>query len=214
MHTVRVGLPITAESFHIAPSKGGNEARVRVIGVQPGVLYSKELFEKLPVVGGQIPPLLEKDILKVAAIDRHKATHKMAVGFIKGFELKTGAFGSVFGPCVEDMVILGTNETDMAVVAKKLIDIQGGFVVVKDGEVKAVMETPLFGILSVDLLETMIRKSKQVDETVQSLGCPLQAPFHTLAFMAFPAHFGILKICNEGLANVNEGKIVDVVVDE
>jgi adenine deaminase len=214
MNTVRVGVPITAESFHIAPSKGGNEASVRVIGVQPGVLYSKELFEKLPVVGGQIPPLPEKDILKVAAIDRHKGTHKMAVGFIKGFELKAGAFGSVFGPCVEDMVILGTNETDMAVVAKKLIEIQGGFVAVKEGEVKAVMETPLFGILSVDPLETMIRKSKQVDETVQSLGCPLQAPFHTLAFMAFPGHFGILKICNEGLANVNEGKIVDVVVDE
>ncbi len=216
MNTVRVGMPITAESFHIAPSKGakgGNEARVRVIGVQPGVLYSNELFEKLPVVGGQIPPMPEKDILKVAVIDRHKGTHKMAVGFIKGFELKAGAFGSVYSPCVEDMVILGTNETDMAVVAKKLIEIQGGFVVVKDGEVKAVMETPLFGILSVDLLEAMIRKSKRVDEAIRSLGCPLQAPFHTLAFMAFPGHFGILKMCNEGLANVNEGKIADVIVD-
>jgi adenine deaminase len=213
MNTVRVGVPITAEHFNIKPSKGGNGATVRVIGVQPGVLFSKELFEKLPVVRGQIPPQPEKDILKIAVIDRHKGTRKMAVGFINGFQLKAGAFGSVYNPCVEDMVILGTNETDMAVVAQKLIEIQGGFVVVKDGEVKAVMETPLFGILSIDPLESMIRKSKRVDEAIQILGCPLQAPFHTLAFMAFPGHFGILKMCNEGLANVSEGRIVNVVVD-
>jgi adenine deaminase len=59
----------------------------------------------------------------------------------------------------------------------------------------------------------MLEKSEQVDNAVQALGCPLQAPFHTLAFMGFTGHFGILKICNEGLVNVNEGRIVDVIVD-
>jgi adenine deaminase len=133
MNTVRVDVPITAESFHVVPPYGGNEATVRVIGAQAGILFSKELFERLRVVDGQIPPQPERDVLKIAVIDRHQGTGRIAVAFINGFELKAGAFGSVYSPCVEDMVILGTNEADMAAVANKLIEIQGGFVVVKDG---------------------------------------------------------------------------------
>jgi len=213
MNTVRVGVPITPESFHVLPSGDRTKATIRIIGVQAGALASKELFETLPVTDGQVPPQQARDILKIAVIDRHLGTGKIGVAFISGFGLKAGAIGSVFNPCVEDMVILGTNESDMAVVANKLIEIEGGFVVVKDGKVEAIMETPLFGILSVEPLEVMIEKSKRVDDAIQALGCPLQAPFHVLAFMAFPSHFGVLKMSNQGLANVNEGRIVDVVVD-
>lgn len=212
LNTVHVREPITPESFHVVPPSDRKEATVRVIGAQAGVLASKEIFEKLPVVDGQIPPQPGRDILKIAVIDRHQSTGRIAVAYITGFQLNAGAIGSVYNPCVEDMVILGTNEADMALVANKLIEIQGGFVVAKDGQIQAMMETPLFGVLSVDPVEIMIEKSRRVDETVASLGCPLQAPFHTLAFMAWPGHFGVLKMSNAGLANVNEGRIVDVVV--
>jgi adenine deaminase len=213
MNTVNVGVPIRPDSFHIAAPGGAHDAKVRVIGAQPGVLASKELIESMPVVNGQIPPQPDRDILKISVIDRHQATGRIAVAFINGFQLRSGAIGSVYNPCVEDMVILGTNERDMAMVANKLIENQGGFVVVENGQVKALMETPLFGVLSVDPVETMIAKSQAVDDAVAELGCPLQAPFHTLAFMAWPGHFGILKMSNAGLANVNNGQLVNVVVE-
>jgi adenine deaminase len=210
--TVRIGRRLVPKDFVLTAPAGAQEVKARVIGITPGALASKELFVTLPVVAGQVPPQVDNDILKIAVIDRHTGGRRLAVGYIKGFQLRSGAIGSVYNPCVEDMVILGTDEADMALAANTLADIQGGFVVVDKGKVVATMEAPLFGILSLDGLAVMIDKSRAVDQVIASLGCPIQAPFHTLAFMAFPGHFGVLKMCNRGLANVNEGRLVDVLV--
>ncbi len=207
LETVRLKSSPDRTTFSVAVDDGAT-AQVRLIVAREGALASEERFVTLPVVEGQVPPAPEDDILKIAVLDRHTATGKVGIGFIQGFGLREGALGSCYNPCVEDMVILGTNEGDMAVAARALVEMQGGFVAVRGGEVIASIALPLFGMLATDLLENVLAKMEHLDATVRAMGCPLQAPFHTLAFMAWPGHFGTLKMSREGVANVWEGVIV------
>ena len=205
--TVRLGFSPDRTTFSV-PVDDGAAARVRVIVASEGALASEEQYVLLPVVDGQVPPAPEDDILKIAVLDRHTATGKVGIGFIRGFGLREGALGSCYNPCIEDMVILGANEDDMAAAARALTEMQGGFVAVRGGEVIASVAMPLFGMLATESLETVLPKMEHLDATVRAMGCPLQAPFHTLAFMAWPGHFGALKMSREGIANVWEGVIV------
>lgn len=207
LQTVRLGHSPSRTTFSL-PVEGSGMARVRLIVAHEGVLASEERFVDLPVVEGQVPPAPANDVLKIAVLDRHSGTGKVGIGFIQGFGLREGALGSCYNPCVEDMVILGANEDDMAAAARALAEMQGGFVAVRGGEVVASVRMPLFGMLATDPIEAVLPTMEHLDATVRSMGCPLQAPFHTLAFMAWPGHFGTLKMSREGVANVWEGVIV------
>ena len=154
-----------------------------------------------------------RDILKVVQLDRHQRSGRIGIGLITGFGLKNGAIASTFNPCSENLSVMGTNDADMIVAANYLIEKGGGFVVARGGKVARVLDLPIAGIASRESYANVVQRLSEIHGEIDTMGCIIRNPFHILAFMVFPAHFGALKVCSYGLVDVEHGKIVSLFVE-
>ncbi len=150
----------------------------------------------------------ERDVLLIASIERHRASGRIGLGLVSGFGLtKSGAFGSSVAHDSHNLIIAGTNAGDMLNCAKVLAEHGGGFVVVSQGEVLAVLPLPVAGLLSVESALSVCRQLDLVNHALGTLGCPLEAPFGTLSFLALPV-IPELRITTQGVFDVNKQEFV------
>ncbi len=185
---------------------GNGPVQVRVIKARDGSLFSEATTAVMQPRDGFIEADQDRDILKVAQLDRHQRSNRMGLGFLAGFKFRDGAIASTFNPCSENLSVLGTNDRDMVVAANYIIDKKGGFVVARGGRVVQALDLPIGGIVSREPYAEVVRRLTEVHREITAMGCVIQNPFHILAFMVFPAHFGALKICSFGLVDVDQGK--------
>ena len=210
--TVRFPRPFTPEDLVLRATGDGAQAMVRVITASGESLLTGESHERVAVRGGTITPDVSRDILKIAAIERVRGTGEVGVGLIRGFGLRGGAMATTYNSQEQNLIVLGTNDEDMAVAANTLGRAGGGFVVVEAGEVKALLELPVFGLESDRPYAEVVARIKALDEALAALGCHLPAAFHTLGFMGLPVDIGTLKISPLGLVDVWKGEVVSVEV--
>ncbi|WP_309493547.1 TIGR04076 family protein [Candidatus Hecatella orcuttiae] len=196
------------EDFEIK-TKSSGEVEVRVIGVVDGSLISERKTAKLKVSNGLIMPDVDNDVLKVALVERHKGSGLMGKAFIKGFNLKRGAIGESYAPVPENIIVVGTNDADMARAVNRIKEMNGGFVVVDGGKILSEMQLPILGILSEKPIEEVAVEMEKTVEATRTLGCTIRAPFLTLAFMAYPL-IPTYKITEFGLTDTEELKPVDL----
>ena len=209
--TVRIG-DINADSFSVAAPQGAQGVLARVIGVGDGTIVTRSLQRQLPVSGGHVQPLPEQGISLIAAIDRHTGKGTLGVGFVEGFGLSRGAMASSYNPHYQHVLVVGANPADMAIAAKECERLGGGFVVVDNRTVVASVPLPLYGLLSEESVDTLGKQIANSIAKLRDLGCPLETPFHTLAFTGLPVSIGTLKINSRGLVDVWKGETVPVVV--
>lgn len=145
-NSVRLKRDVLADDLALPGAAG--EA-VAVIGLIPDQIVTEYRQAVLPVEDGIVQPDLANDILKIAVLERHgrSAQGNIGVSFVQGFGLADGAVASTVSHDAHNLVVIGTNDADMAVAANRARDIQGGFVVVKDGEVIGQMALPLGGLM-------------------------------------------------------------------
>ncbi len=184
----------------------------RVIGVSRESSITKEVRSTLPVKDKVVLNDVPADIVKIAVLDRHKATGAIGKGFIQGLGLRNGAVASTFVGMLEDMVVAGTNDRDMAAACNILAEKGGGFVVVQDERPVGFLELPLFGLLADCSLNEVLEKFKTLKGGISRIGSDFYQIFHRLAFVALPVTQGKIKICNKGVVDVWKGEIVDVVI--
>ncbi len=150
----------------------------------------------------------ERDVLLIASIERHRASGRMGLGLVSGFGLtRNGALGSSVAHDSHNLIIAGTNAPDMMICANVLAEHGGGFVVVSQGEVLAVLPLPVAGLLSVESALSVCRQLDEVNHALGTLGCPLEAPFGTLSFLALPV-IPELRITTQGVFDVNKQEFV------
>lgn len=197
--------PLKKDDFYIQPKSD----KCRVIEVLPGKIITKELVVDINWKNNGID--LENDILKLAVIERHKNTGHKGVGFIKGIGLKKGAIASSVSHDSHNIIVIGTNETDMAIAANQ-IRREGGNVVVVDGEVVAKMALPIAGLMAEKKAEEVARENEQVRKAVYSLGVPLDIePFMNMAFVSLTV-IPELKMSTTGLIDVVSQQKVDLYI--
>jgi len=212
-NTVKLQRPLTSEDFEVFDSSGKKEVKARVIGATDGSLITEERIETLKVVGGEVQPDPARDIAKIAMADRFLSSKKIGNGFVQGFKMKKGAFGMTANAVCENILIVGTNSQDMAIAANKMAEMGGGKVAVIDGAVRAQLDMALCGLLAEGSLKEIMTKFYDVIEAIKEMGCVLETPFSTLEFMGACGEIGLIKVCDQGLLNVDRREIVDVVVD-
>ena len=149
LHTVRNSFhiaPLTPKDFHIAE----NADQCRVIRVIPGQLVTDEEIHNIhwSVENGVD---IRRDILKLAVLERHHHTGHKGLGFITGIGMKKGAIASSVSHDSHNLIVIGTNEADMALAANRICQ-TGGNVVVADGQVIAEMKLPIAGLMTEDYL--------------------------------------------------------------
>ncbi len=201
-----VHLPKLGPDHFRIKAPGSGPVQVRVIKARDGSLFSEATTATMQPRDGFIEADQDRDILKVAQLDRHQRSNRLGLGFLTGFKFRDGAIASTFNPCSENLSVLGTNDRDMVVAANYIIDKKGGFVVARGGRVVQALDLPLGGIVSRAPYAEVVRSLTEVHREITAMGCVIQNPFHILAFMVFPAHFGALKICSYGLVDVDHGK--------
>ena len=172
-------------------------------------LVTKSVVSQAKLEGGNILSNVETDTLKICVIERHRATGNIGKGFVKGFNLKSGAIASTVAHDSHNMIVVGTNDYDMYVAAVELVKSQGGKVIVNNGEVVAKLELPIAGLMSEQPSSDVIQKAKELKQGEKVIGCSLDEPFMTMAFLSLSV-IPELKLTDKGLMDVMTGKFTNL----
>ncbi len=182
---------------------------VNVIQVVPGQIVTKRAVEKVAPHDGHVVADPDRDLLKIAVIERHHGTGSHSVGLIRGFGLKRGAMACTVAHDSHNIIVVGASDEDMMVAAREIAALGGGMLVVEDGRVIAKLPLPIAGLMS-DRPAAEVRSGLDaVTKAAQGLGCPLEAPFATLSFMALTP-IPELKITDQGLFDSVNFKFVSL----
>jgi adenine deaminase len=201
-HTVRIGA-FGPEMFRI-PWEGGD---ARVIGIVPGQILTDSLVDAPAHRAGEALPDPERDLAKIAVVERHLGTGRVGLGFVRGFGLKRGALASSVAHDAHNIVVVGMNDASMAAAVRRLANRGGGIVVVDGAEVLAELPLPVAGLLSDAPLADVLEASHAVIAAARKLGCELEAPFQHLAFLALSV-IPSLKLTDRGLVDVDRFELV------
>jgi adenine deaminase len=154
---------------------------------------------------------LNIDIAKVAIVERHKATGGVQVGLVNGFGFNVPcAIATTVAHDSHHMIVVGTDETDMAMAANELAKIGGGQIVIKQGEILGQVELPIAGLMSNEKADTVARKANTVLSGFKACGCQLNNPNMQLSLLALVV-IPELRISDLGLVDVNQFKFISVV---
>ena len=145
---------------------------------------------------------LNEDILKIAVVERHKNTKHIGIGYIKGYGLKEGAVATSISHDSHNIIVVGTNESDMVAAVNRIIGLNGGIVVMNKGQVVAELPLAIAGIMSDDTMICVNEKLECAKEKAYNLGVGRGIdPFMTLSFMALPV-IPVLRITTKGVFDV------------
>lgn len=212
LKSIHIPDAVRPEQFKVMTKGTKGEVLVRVIRLI-SELITEEKQVRLRVVGGNLLPDPDQDVLKVAVIDRKNNTGKVFNGFVQGFGLNSGAFASSYSWAKgSPLVIVGTNEQDMAAAANRIIELQGGLVVADKGEIKAEVPFPIGGNNPRGPLEKVTSAFKEMNQTLKQMGCTLTDPFLTLQTTA-GVSLPFFRITTHGYLDLKKRKAVGLIVE-
>ena len=158
---------------------------------------------QLKSVDGHVSASLDSDVWKVAAFDRIHGTNRHAIGFLENFGADIGAFASTWSFHENDMVVIGSNDSDMAVASNHIIKNQGGLVVVKSGKILASLPLQFAGIISTESFEKVTSNFEKINNSIIDSGCSFSRPHLIplfLPFLALPS----IRILSSGIVDVKK----------
>ena len=198
--------PLRPQDLRIEATGGA----IRVIQVIPMQLLTDCVIEEPAVEDGLVVADPARDLAKIAVVERHHATGRVGKGFVKGFGLQRGAFASTVAHDAHNIVVVGTNDDDMARCVAHL-GVTGGGIVAIDGDDVADLPLPVAGLLSDEPYEDVVDKLDAVHDRLARMGVKIDAPFTTLSFLALSV-IPALKITDRGLVDVDRFEIVPLEV--
>ncbi len=205
-NSVRIG-SVTASDLAV-PADG----RIRVIGVEPGQILTRSLVETAPVRNGVLVADPDRDLAKIAVVERHHGTGRIGIGCVRGFGLRRGALASTHAHDAHNVVVVGTDDDDMAAAVRRLAETGGGQVAVAGGAVVAEVRCPIGGLLSDEPAEDVAAAARKLDEAARGLGVGLPSPFMAMSFLALSV-VPELKITDRGYVDVRRFELVPLAAD-
>jgi adenine deaminase len=195
--------PLKKDSFILQ----SDQPLAKIIQLIPEQIVTKKVIRKILLKHGKAYPNIKEDILKIAVVERHKATGNIGMGFVQGFGIKKGAIGSSVAHDSHNLVVVGTNDQDMLKAVEVIQTIGGGLAVVLDGRVLASLSLPIAGLMSEAPVVQVDLQMKALYRAAKTLGCKIPDPFMILSFLSLPV-IPELKITDKGLVDVNQFKFV------
>ncbi|MCA9242937.1 MAG: adenine deaminase [Phycisphaerales bacterium] len=203
---------LTASSFAVHASRSNAAASARVIGVIEDRIDTTAETADMRVRNGALVTDPERDILKLAVVERHHATGRVGVGFVRGFGFQRGAIASTVGHDAHNLVTCGVDDADMLMAARRLADIGGGLCVVANGAVQAEMPLPVAGLMTDVAPAEARRQLEQCHSAARAIGGRMRRPFMALSFLSLSV-IGKLKLTDRGLVDVDRFDLTSTVLD-
>lgn len=204
---VNIGKKLLPDDFKIAAPGNKTSLDVKVIEIIKDSLETKQKILPFVVYNKELKTNPEKDIAKIAVIERHKATGSYSLGFVEGLGIKKGACASTVSHDSHNLIVVGVDDKSMAEASNYLSEKGGGMVVVAD----KIDYFPLkiCGLMSTSSIEKVVDEYKNIKKATRRVGSILENTFMTMAFLALPV-IPKLKITNRGLVDVEKFKFVSL----
>lgn len=215
-HSMHVGEAVSAASFAVAAPEGkadGEPVKVRTIEIIPERVGTFETHIDLTVTDGKLESDLEQDVLKTFVFERHHETGTFGAGFTKGFGIKSGALASTVAHDAHNLLVMGTNDEDMALAANTLIECGGGMVAVQNGEVISLVPLPIAGLMNDKTAQEMSDSVHELEKAWEKIGCSIESPFMTMALIPL-ACLPELRLTNRGLVDCTTFSFTPLVVED
>ena len=184
---------------------------VNVMKLLPHNLVTKRLTRQVKILNGNFEYDDKQDICKLAVIERHNNTGNIGLGLVEGFELKNGAIASTIAHDSHNIIVIGDNDSDMALAVNEVAKVGGGITLVSGGQVLESLELPLAGLMSNLSMEEVNEKLKSMLEiayTNLNVSREIE-PFMTLSFLALPV-IPEIKLTDMGLFDVSKFEFIDL----
>jgi len=191
---------LDAGKFRI-PINGHSLPCVHVIQAMENRIDTERSVESATTRDGVVVADVARDLLKLAVVERHRASEEIGLGIVRGFGLKQGALASSVAHDAHNLIAVGTNDDDLLAAFVHLVKMRGGLCVVDQGRVLADLPLPIAGLVSDAPAETVAAQHQVLQRAASGLGCKLQQPFMALAFLSLSV-IGKLKLTNMGLVDV------------
>lgn len=208
--SVRLARALEAEDFRLEVD-GDGPRRVHVIGVIENQAPTRHLIETVRSANGRLTADRERDLAKVALVERHRGSGAIQIGLVRGLGFtERCAVGSTVAHDSHHLIVVGTSDADMAVAANELAAVGGGQIVVRDGRVLARIELPIAGLMSDESADVVANKAEALLEAIRACGCRLNNPnmqISLLGLVVIPQ----LRISDKGLVDVDQFKVIPLV---
>lgn len=213
-NSVHLRRNLKADDFALRTrASDGAEIEAHVIGVIENQAPTRHLRMKVKADAGEVKADLKRDLAKIALVERHRATGKVTVGLVSGFEFtRKCAIGSTVAHDSHHMIVVGTDDESMAIAANELAKCGGGQIVVINGEVIGKVDLQIAGLMSNERADIVAKKTASVLEGFKACGCELNNPNMQLSLMALVV-IPELRISDKGLVDVAHFDFVPVLED-
>ena len=216
-NSVHLGKKLTPADFRlplpehaIRNAESGIPTTAHVIGVIENQAPTRHLKLKVTPENGEVNVDISRDLAKIALVERHRGTGGLQIGLVQGFGFTAKcAIATTVAHDSHHMIVVGTDERDMALAANKLGEVNGGQVVVKGGEVIGLIELPIAGLMSDERAEIVAKKAHTILRGFEACGCTLNNPNMQLSLLAL-AVIPELRISDLGLVDVTKFDFVPV----
>ncbi|MBT2757419.1 adenine deaminase [Mesobacillus foraminis] len=203
--------PLTEEDFTIKVQLEQDQCSCRIINVQDGSTFTKESIGELKVEEGRLC-WEESEYALIATFERYGKNGNCAHGLITGDILNRGAVATTYSHDNHNLLVIGHNKDDMMLAANEVIRRQGGICCVDNGEILSMLPLPVGGILSEEPLDVVGGQVEELTTALKSLGYKHYNIIMSLSTLSLPVS-PALKITDQGLIHVNEGKIVPLILE-
>ena len=200
--SVRIA-PLAPDAFRVEAAG----ERVRAIGLVTDQIWTEHLVLAPSVFDGRVVADAERDLAKIAVVERHHATGRIGLGLVRGFGLRHGAVATTVAHDAHNIVAVGMNDDDLRLCVERLAEIGGGIAIYEDGELRGELALPVAGLMSDEPADAVVASLDHLHAVVRELGSTLAAPFMTLSFIALSV-IPALKITDQGLVDVERFAIV------
>jgi adenine deaminase len=199
---------VDASSCHVA----AGPKRIRVIRVIPSQLLTGTDLLEPTTRDGCVVADPERDLVKIAVLERHHASGRVGLGFATNVGLKRGAFASTVAHDAHNVVVLGVDDADMAACATRLAEIGGGIVIAERGRAVEELPLPVAGLMSDQPLAVVYERLSSMEHRLAAMGVTMTAPFMSMSFLALSV-IPELKITDRGLVDVARFELVPLGVE-
>lgn len=210
--SVKISSKFLPGDFVVKAPLDSEKVRVRVIGVHDSNVLTTEMIEALPVISGEIELAPEKDICKVAVINRHKPDGGMSLGFVHGFGLKKGAVASTYAHDAHNLIVLGMNDADMAYAVNTLVECSGGMTAVDGEKVLALLKMPIAGLMSDLSAREVADALAELSDAWVVLGSTLASPFMTMSLLSLVV-IPEIRLTDKGIIDVYNNSFTTLFAD-
>jgi adenine deaminase len=181
--------------------------KVRVIGIVPDQLVTEELILEARTENGLAVAAPERDLLKLAVVERHHGSGRIGVGFVRGMGLRQGAMASTVAHDHHNLIVIGADDQSMLSAASAVIEASGGLAIAVGEQVLELLPLPVAGLMSDRPIEDVAGKSTNLRTLAQQFGSSLADPFMTLSFLGLEV-IPALKLTDYGLVDVKRMQLV------